>query len=65
MHKVSITYTTGACTLLQVIGEYLLLSEGDQNNEEEWQHTFLVKPGKTISIVGYQEKKIPVVAVND
>jgi hypothetical protein len=65
LHKVAITYTTGECTFLQVIGEYLWVSEGNQNYTEEWQDSFLVKPGKTISIVGYQEKKIPVVAVND
>jgi len=65
LHSVAITYRTGVCTLLQVIGEYLLLSAGDHNNDEEWQDTFLVKPGKTISIVGYQEKNIPLVAVND
>jgi len=65
LHTVTVTYTTGVCTLLQVIGEYLLLSAGDHNNDEDWQETFLVKPGKTISIVGYLEKNIPLVAVND
>jgi len=65
LNSVAITYTTGACTLLQIIGEYLLLSAGDHNNNEEWQDTLIVKPGKAISIVGYQEKNIPLVAVND
>ena len=63
-HIVAITYTTGACTLLQHFGEYLLLSGSDQNNAEEWRDTFLVKRSKNFSIIGNKEKKLPLVVVN-
>lgn len=52
-HKVAINYETEILTLIELIGEYMLLAKGDfiQN---EMLETFMVRLQPGLSIVGYQ-----------
>jgi len=54
-HQVSIVYTTGTLTLLDVPGEYMLLAAGDQLNNPEQQEvqTFMIKMQPHLSISAY------------
>ncbi|ACU61104.1 hypothetical protein [Chitinophaga pinensis] len=54
-HKVAITYTTDALTLLGIAGDYLVLSTGNQLQQITQQpvQTFLVKLQAQLSIADY------------
>lgn len=57
MHKVSLTYTTDAMTLLGVVGDYLLLSPGGVSAQAlaAGVETFMVKMEDGLSVVHYRE----------
>jgi hypothetical protein len=54
-HKVAVTYTTGTLTLFGIVGEYLVLSMGDQlrNAQQQPVQTFLLKLRPHLSIADY------------
>ncbi len=60
VHKVAITYITDALTLVDTIGEYLLLAAGDRfkNESTEPVETFLLKMQDGLSITSYSERTI-------
>ena len=59
VHKVALHYFTGTITLLDSLGEYLLLAPGDKTKEltgsEIIEDTFLLKLVPGISISSYQD----------
>jgi hypothetical protein len=61
IHKVAITYITDTLTLIDVIGEYLLLTVGDQfkNDSNEPVETLLLKMRDGLSISSYSEQRVP------
>jgi len=53
IHKVAITYITGTLTLIDTIGDFLLLAVGDQSEKEEME-TFMLRTRPGISISSYK-----------
>jgi len=53
MHKVAVYYETATLTLLEFLGEYLLLSNCNKA-ENELTETFVVKMQPNLSILNYQ-----------
>ena len=56
-HKISITYTTDTLTLLDSVGEYLLLSFEEPTETGSELKTFFLKLQPNLSIVGYTSSK--------
>ena len=55
LHKVSITYTTPVFTMYAIIGDKLLLSQGEALATSEEAETFLLATSFNLSICSYKE----------
>ncbi len=55
-HRVAITFHTGILTLLETVGDQVLLANGDlsQLPPGEWMSTFMLKPSPFTTITQYQ-----------
>ncbi|MET0466037.1 MAG: hypothetical protein ABW007_22960 [Chitinophagaceae bacterium] len=55
-HRVAITFHTGVLTLLETVGDQVLLANGDlsQLPPGEWMSTFMLKPSSFTTITQYQ-----------
>jgi hypothetical protein len=62
--RVAITFHTGILTLLETVGDQLLLANGDlsQLPAGEWMSTFMLRPSPRISVTQYQP--LPVINTN-
>jgi hypothetical protein len=58
VHQVAITYTTKTLTLLNQLGEFMILAEGDISKLTA-ASTFILKMQPNLSIVSYQETEEP------
>ena len=54
MHKIAINYCTGILTLLDIIGEYMILATGDVSDSETVK-SFTLKMQPELSVVFYRE----------
>jgi len=59
-HKIAITYITDTLTLIDIIGEFMLLTAGDQFKNESTNavETFLLKMQDGLAITSYLEQRI-------
>ncbi len=57
-HKVAVTYTTGLITLVEIIGDYMVLTTGDKStdivNLNIIEDTFTVKMAENLSLCTYK-----------
>ena len=58
LHKVAINYETGLLSLIEIMGEYLLLAQ-DNLPENEAIETFVLRMQPGLSIVSYEETNQP------
>ncbi|MDN3550614.1 hypothetical protein [Mucilaginibacter aquaedulcis] len=58
VHQVAIIYTTGTLTLINQLGEFMILAEGDISKLTA-ASTFILKMQQNLSIVSYQETEEP------
>lgn len=55
-HKVAVIYYTGTITVLETLGEYMLLAVGDKSESlEDATDTFVLKMQDGLSITKYQQ----------
>jgi hypothetical protein len=54
LHKVALNYETGTLTLLELFGEYMLLTQDDTVDSETLE-TFILRMQPDLSIISYQE----------
>ena len=58
MHKLAINYETGVLSLVEIMGEFLLLAPGNVS-EEEPIATFVIRMQPDLSVMTYQETNHP------
>ena len=63
LHKIAINYITGFLSLIELMGEYLLLAPGDLP-ENELIETFVLRMQPDLSIVSYQEANHPQIVLS-
>jgi hypothetical protein len=64
LHKVAINYETGFLTLIDLMGEYLLLAH-DNLPENQRIETSVLRMQPDLSIISYQEAENPQVILNE
>jgi hypothetical protein len=64
LHKVAINYETGFLTLIDLMGEYLLLAH-DNLPENQRIETSVLRMQPDLSIISYQEAEHPQVILNE
>lgn len=58
LHQVAINYQTGLLSLMEIMGEYLLLAQ-DNLSENNLLETFVLRMQPSLSIVSYQQASHP------
>ncbi|MCG2614138.1 hypothetical protein LZZ85_07590 [Terrimonas sp. NA20] len=55
-HRVAVTFYTGILTLLETVGDQVLLANGDlsQLPAGEWMSTFMIRPSTLVTVHQYQ-----------
>jgi hypothetical protein len=61
LHKIAINYETEVLTMVELMGEYLLLSAGNVDGAEP-AATFMVRMQPNLAVSSYQEIEQPQVA---
>jgi hypothetical protein len=56
LHKLAINYETAEMTLLELFGEYMLLTQENPEEKEDTINTFILRMQQDLSIVSYQTK---------
>jgi hypothetical protein len=54
LHKLAINYETAELTLVELLGEYMLLTQEDPAEKEDALDTFILRMQPDLSIVSYQ-----------
>ncbi|HVV56686.1 MAG TPA: hypothetical protein VHC47_15230 [Mucilaginibacter sp.] len=62
LHQVAVNYETGILTLLEIFGEYLLLTADDQDGGESLE-TFMLRMQPDLSVISYQGTAHPLAAI--
>jgi len=58
VHQIALVYTTGTLTLINQLGEFMILAEGDISKLTA-ANTFILKMQPNLAIVSYQETEEP------